>query len=83
MAQRAGCAATFRSAPAPAGVQSAGECTVSGARVEFRVQRVINTADPWPTSRLMHGYTCVGAGWMYHTTSLDAFRKIAAPVQGG
>jgi hypothetical protein len=83
MADKADCARSFHSVPPPASVQSAGWCVVDGSQVDFRVQRDINTANPWPTTRGKHELTCVGAGWLYRTASPGAYRKISAAIQGG
>jgi hypothetical protein len=79
MAHGAGCGATFHSVPAPSGVQSAGECTVAGHVVGFRVQRVIDTADPWPTttgSERSPNY--VGNGWIVHGGDVRTLDSVGA-----
>jgi hypothetical protein len=79
MAHRAGCGATFRAVSKPADVQSAGECTVSGHVVAFRVQRVINTAAVWPTpgvSSPSHNY--VGTNWIAHSSDLSVLEAVGA-----
>jgi hypothetical protein len=83
MAKQVGCATTFRSVRPPAGVQSAGECTVSGHVVAFRVQRVIDSGDPWPTSTGSERTpNYVGNGWIVHSSdrrTLDAAGARLAP----
>lgn len=79
MAQRAGCAPTFRSLPAPSGVQSAGECRLLGQLVDLRVQRIINTANPWP---MAHGArrspNFVGNGWIVHSDDVRTLDIVGA-----
>jgi hypothetical protein len=83
MARSADCAATFRPSAAPAGVQSAGQCTVGGHAVTFRVQRVINTANPWPMpTGVARTPNYVGNGWIVHCSdvrTLDAVGARLAP----
>ena len=79
MAQRAGCTTTFRSLPAPAGVQSAGECTVGSYVVGFRVQQVIDTADPWPTAPGEgRSPNYIGNGWIVHSSDVKTLDAVGA-----
>jgi hypothetical protein len=79
MAHRAGCGATFQLVTAPAGVQSAGECTVSGNLVQFRVQGVVVSANPWPSptgSARVPLY--VGNGWIVRATDVHTLNAVGA-----
>jgi hypothetical protein len=73
MAHKVGCAGSFRSMRAPLQVQSAGWCVLDGQRVDLRVQRRINTANPWPSlsgGRVTSNF--VGNGWIVHGRDLTA-----------
>jgi hypothetical protein len=79
MAQRARCAATFHALPAPIGVRSAGECTIARHVVGFRVQRAIDTADPWPTaSGGQRSPNIVGNGWIVHSADVKTLDAVGA-----
>jgi hypothetical protein len=81
MATQAGCAATFHSLPTPSGVQSAGECTVSGHHVGFRVQRTIDTADPWQTRKgSVRAPNYVGNGWIVHSRDVRTLDVVGAKL---
>ena len=78
MAKRAGCLATFRPVPAAPGVQSAGECTVSGEVVGLRVVRRIDSADPWPTKNGAVVPNYVGTDWIVHARQVRTLDVVGA-----
>jgi hypothetical protein len=81
MALHAGCGATFHELRSLPGVQSAGECTVSGHRVGLRVVRHVNAADPWPTNGVRVP-NFVGNGWIVHTKNVAALDAVGASLAG-
>jgi hypothetical protein len=79
MAQKAGCANSFHSLAPPPLVQSAGWCRIDGQLVDFRVQRVINTANVWPSKsggRLAPNI--VSNGWVVHSGNVRVLDRVGA-----
>jgi hypothetical protein len=73
MARVSGCAGSFHLSKPPRGVQSAGWCLVNGHRVDLRVQRFIDTANPWLSgsgARVTPGF--IGNGWQLHSADVAA-----------
>ena len=90
MAQRIGCADTYRDANQPGTSLSAGECTLDDASIELRVYRTAGEANAWLDGAKGQspdpgtaGWGGVGDGWavrVAHTTSADLVNRVLTAV---
>jgi hypothetical protein len=82
MADKAGCASTFRRTTNYAGIVSAGTCRVAGSEVELRVLPSIDAAYAWidgthGTSGAPAGFNVVGDGWVAHSRDQSAMNRVS------